>query len=156
MKPPLVIAIDGPSATGKGSVSRELARRVGFLHVDTGVMYRALTWHCLRTGVFPAEKIEHLSTEQSAAVARMCASWPVKIVPTEGELCVLVDGYRPLTELRQDEVARRRMEELGAKASAGRLSAKEEREYDALIEVSDVIATLQLKARQQVAEARPE
>ena len=105
MKPPLVIAIDGPSATGKGSVSRELARRVGFLHVDTGVMYRALTWHCLRTGVFPAEKIEHLSTEQSAAVARVCASWPVKLVSTEGELCVLVDGYRPLTELRAPEVA---------------------------------------------------
>lgn len=60
---------------------------------------------------------------------------------------------RAVTELRQDEVARRRMEELGAKASAGRLSPEEEREYDVLIEVSDVIATLQLKARQQVAGA---
>lgn len=105
MNPSIVIAIDGPSATGKGSVSRELARRIGFLHVDTGVMYRALTWHCLRTGVFPAEKIDHLSAEQSAAVARACASWPVKLVSAEGELCVLVDAYRPLAELRAPEVA---------------------------------------------------
>ena len=46
------------------------------------------------------------------------------------------------------------MEELGAKANARSLSPEEEREYDALIEVSDVIATLQLKARQQVAGAK--
>lgn len=69
--------------------------------------------------------------------------------------CFDLNTARAVTELRQDEVARRRMEELGAKASAGRLAPEEEREYDALIEVSDVIATLQLKARQQVAEAKP-
>ena len=69
--------------------------------------------------------------------------------------CFDLNTARAVTELRQDEVARRRMEELGAKASAGQLSPEEEREYDALIEVSDVIATLQLKARQQVAGAKP-
>ncbi len=69
--------------------------------------------------------------------------------------CFDLNTARAVTELRQDEVARRRVEELGAKASAGRLAPEEEREYDALIEVSDVIATLQLKARQQVAEAKP-
>lgn len=69
--------------------------------------------------------------------------------------CFDLNTARAVTELRQDEVARGRMEALGAKASAGRLSPEEEREYDALIEVSDVIATLQLKARQQVAGAKP-
>jgi hypothetical protein len=68
--------------------------------------------------------------------------------------CFDLHTARAVTELRQDEVARRRMEELGDKASAGRLSPDEEREYDALIEVSDVIATLQLKARQQLAGAK--
>src|SRR3989442_857618 len=48
--------------------------------------------------------------------------------------CFDLNTARALTELRQDEVARRRMEELGDKASAGRLSPEEEREYDALIE----------------------
>ncbi len=68
--------------------------------------------------------------------------------------CFDLNTARAVTELRQDELARQRMEELGTKASAGRLSPEEEREYDALIEVSDVIATLQLKARQQVAGAK--
>ena len=68
--------------------------------------------------------------------------------------CFDLNTARAVTELRQDDLARRRMEELGAKASAGRLSPEEEREYDALIEVSDVIATLQLKARQQLAGAK--
>ena len=47
------------------------------------------------------------------------------------------------------------MEELGAKASDGQLSDEEAREYEALIEVGDVVATLQLKARQQLATAKP-
>ena len=68
--------------------------------------------------------------------------------------CFDLSTARALSELRQDELARRRMDELGGKASAGRLSPEEEREYDALIEVSDVIATLQLKARQQLAGAK--
>lgn len=48
MTPPaaLVIAIDGPSGSGKSSVSREVARRLGLQFLDTGAMYRALTWWC--------------------------------------------------------------------------------------------------------------
>jgi hypothetical protein len=69
--------------------------------------------------------------------------------------CFDLNTARALAELRQDERVRERMEELGAKASEGRLSAEETREYDALIEVSDVVATLQLKARRQVAAAKP-
>jgi hypothetical protein len=69
--------------------------------------------------------------------------------------CFDRETARALTELRPDEQARRRMEELGAKAGAGTLSAAEAREYDALIEVGDVVATLQLKARQQLAADKP-
>ena len=47
----IVIALDGPSASGKGTCGRYLARKLGFRYVDTGAMYRTLTWHCLRTGV---------------------------------------------------------------------------------------------------------
>ena len=64
--------------------------------------------------------------------------------------CFDLNTAKVVTELRQDELVRRRMEELGAKADEGSLSPEEEREYDALIEVSDVIAALQLKARQQL------
>ena len=64
--------------------------------------------------------------------------------------CFDLNTAKAVTELRQDELVRQRMEELGAKADEGPLSPEEEREYDALIEVSDVIAVLQLKARQQL------
>ncbi len=47
----LVIAIDGPSGSGKSSVSRAVARRLGLAYLDTGAMYRAATWWCLSEGV---------------------------------------------------------------------------------------------------------
>lgn len=46
----LVVAIDGPSGSGKSSVSKEAARRLRAAFLDTGAMYRALTWACLETG----------------------------------------------------------------------------------------------------------
>ncbi|MUK03136.1 (d)CMP kinase [Vibrio cholerae] len=47
----LVVAIDGPSGSGKSSVSREVARRLRAAYLDTGAMYRAVTLHCITTGV---------------------------------------------------------------------------------------------------------
>jgi CMP/dCMP kinase len=49
--PPLVIAIDGPSGSGKSSTSRGVASRLGLDYLDTGAMYRAATWLALQTGV---------------------------------------------------------------------------------------------------------
>lgn len=46
----LVVAIDGPSGSGKSSVSKEVARRLRLAYLDTGAMYRALTWFCLDSG----------------------------------------------------------------------------------------------------------
>jgi cytidylate kinase len=51
-----VIAIDGPAASGKSSVARELARRLGFVYVNSGAMYRAVTWSVLQHGVDPADE----------------------------------------------------------------------------------------------------
>jgi cytidylate kinase len=48
---PLVIAVDGPSGSGKSSVSREVARRLGLEYLDTGAMYRAATWSALEAGL---------------------------------------------------------------------------------------------------------
>jgi len=48
---PLVIAIDGPSGSGKSSVSRAVAQRLGLALLDTGAMYRALTWWCAQRGI---------------------------------------------------------------------------------------------------------
>lgn len=51
-----VIAIDGPAASGKSSVAHELARRLEFDYVNSGAMYRAVTWSVLNRGIDPADK----------------------------------------------------------------------------------------------------
>jgi cytidylate kinase len=48
---PLTIAIDGPSGAGKGTVARALAARLGYQHLDTGAMYRAVAWKAVRSGM---------------------------------------------------------------------------------------------------------
>ena len=61
--PHQIIAIDGPAASGKSSVARELARRLGFVYVNSGAMYRAMTWLVLERGISPrnASAIEQLA-----------------------------------------------------------------------------------------------
>src|SRR5438105_1611563 len=51
-----VIAIDGPAASGKSSVAYQLARRLNFIYVNSGAMYRAITWSVLNRGIDPASK----------------------------------------------------------------------------------------------------
>jgi len=50
-----VIAIDGPAASGKGTLARKLAEKLGYAHLDTGALYRAVGWHVLETGGDPAD-----------------------------------------------------------------------------------------------------
>lgn len=52
----IVIAIDGPAASGKSSVAKLLGRKLGFLYVNSGAMYRAVTWLVLQKGVNPADE----------------------------------------------------------------------------------------------------
>lgn len=52
---PLVVAVDGPAGSGKSSVSRAAARRLGFAYLDTGAAYRSLAWHVLETGRDPED-----------------------------------------------------------------------------------------------------
>src|SRR5215468_12441545 len=60
----LVVAVDGPSGTGKSTVSRRLATALDARYLDTGAMYRAVTWAVLEAGVDPAD---------ADAVAAVCA-----------------------------------------------------------------------------------
>ena len=81
-----VIAIDGPAASGKSSVSRELAQRLGYVYVNTGAMYRAVTWHALQLAVDPtdASAIEHLLETAS-----------LECSVSGGQSCFLVNGMDP-------------------------------------------------------------
>lgn len=57
----LVVAIDGPAASGKSTVAKELAKRLGLVHIDTGAMYRAITYLVLKKGLDPENEEESCS-----------------------------------------------------------------------------------------------
>ena len=66
---PLVVAVDGPSGSGKSSVCRAAASRLGTAYLDTGAMYRAVTWSCLRAGVDLADPAAVAGHVRSVALA---------------------------------------------------------------------------------------
>ena len=70
-----MIAIDGPAASGKSSVARELARRLGFVYVNSGAIYRAITWYLLQRDISPDDSACVAQTVESA----MCCPGPSKL-----------------------------------------------------------------------------
>ena len=88
-----VIAIDGPAGSGKSTVAKALAARLGLGYLDTGAMYRAVTFAALRRGIDPGE------AEQ---VARMVPDLELAVGP-DG---VVVDGVDATIEIRGPEVSR--------------------------------------------------
>ena len=63
-----VIAIDGPSGVGKGTVARALAAALGYRHVDTGAMYRAVAWRALQLGVDLDDEEAVVRVAETAAI----------------------------------------------------------------------------------------
>src|SRR5947208_802312 len=96
MKHPIVIAIDGTSASGKSTNSKLVARALDFVHVDTGAMYRTLAWYCLKQKVDVADP---------KAVAGACRKWKTSLACIENQVQLLVDGYFPAQEIRTAEVS---------------------------------------------------
>ncbi|MEI2276235.1 (d)CMP kinase [Paenarthrobacter ilicis] len=93
---PLVIAIDGPSGSGKSSVSKEVARRLKLAYLDTGAMYRALTWYCLKTGV---------DLQDGAAVEEASKKIPLEISTSTVTEYVAVDGTDITEEIRDPRIS---------------------------------------------------
>jgi len=63
-----VVAIDGPAASGKSSVARELAGRLGFIYVNSGAVYRAITWYLLEKGIYAEDSNRIAEALESAAI----------------------------------------------------------------------------------------
>ena len=97
----LIIAIDGPSGAGKGTVARGLAARLGYRHLDTGAMYRAIAWKAVNDG---------LSLDDEAAVAALAETARLDVGPDR----VLIDDRDVTTAIRTPEIDR-------AAAAAARL-----------------------------------
>jgi cytidylate kinase len=90
---PLVIAIDGPSGAGKGTVARAIAAELGYRHVDSGAMYRAVGWKALRDGV---------PLDNEAAVAALAEASPIDFAGTT----VTIDGVDVTRAIRTPEIDR--------------------------------------------------
>jgi len=92
-----VVAIDGPAAAGKGTVARLVARRLGFLFVDSGAMYRAITLKALKAGI-------NLSDETK--IKELAARTKLELFDTPSGYRVLMDGEDISREIRDEEVSR--------------------------------------------------
>jgi cytidylate kinase len=99
VKSPPVIAIDGPVAAGKSTVGQLLARRLGYFYLDTGVLYRALTWQALRRGIAPEDGQRLASLARDLKVAIRAPS------RADGRQCVvIVDGRDVSLAIRSPKV----------------------------------------------------
>ena len=88
---PLIIAIDGPSGAGKGTVARALATRLNYRHIDTGAMYRAVAWKALY------ERIDLTDEDAIAALAR-------RVSIETGDGVVRVDGHDVASAIRTPQI----------------------------------------------------
>jgi cytidylate kinase len=90
-----VVAIDGPAASGKSSVARQLARQIGFDYVNSGAMYRAVTWHVLQQAVSPGD---------GAAIARLLENTRIDCTRERDASRILINGVDLAEHLRDDRV----------------------------------------------------
>src|SRR5712672_660709 len=88
-----VVAIDGPAASGKSSVARELARKLEFVYVNSGAIYRAITWHILQRKI-------HL--EENERIAGALQAVDITCCLQDNESRILIDDVDPGEHLRDD------------------------------------------------------
>ncbi|MFO0794994.1 MAG: (d)CMP kinase [Candidatus Brocadiaceae bacterium] len=91
----MVIAIDGPAGSGKSTIAKMLAKRLGFKYLDTGAMYRALTWRAMQKGV---------NLEDENALCRLMDQTTIDFQSSEDGLFVFVDGADVTKEIRLPSV----------------------------------------------------
>lgn len=92
----LVIAIDGPAGAGKSTVARSVARRLGYLYIDTGAMYRAVTLQALR---------QRVDMDDAAGLMALARAVDIRLVPgAEGRQRVFLDGEDVTEAIRSPEV----------------------------------------------------
>ncbi len=98
-KPPTIIAIDGPAASGKSTLGWRLAEALGYLFFDTGVMYRAVTWLALEGGT---------DVQDEAAISSLAENTQIEVLPAskpDGRACdVIVNGKDVTWAVRSAEV----------------------------------------------------
>lgn len=98
MKHRLIVAIDGPAGAGKSSIAKIVAHELGYLYIDTGAMYRAITWKALQ---------RHLNIHDGDALTRLAKETEIELKPDAkgSALRVFVDGEEVTPEIRSENVS---------------------------------------------------
>lgn len=91
----MIITIDGPAASGKSTVARALAKRLGYHYIDTGAFYRAFTWKAIRVKA---------NLKDEPGLCRLASKTRIEIEINQGGTKVLVDGRDVTEEIRSPEV----------------------------------------------------
>ena len=91
----VIVAIDGPAGAGKSSITKLLARRLGYLHIDTGAMFRAVALMAQRAGI---------SCEEDTRLAELCRGLSITFQRDAGNCRVLVNGEDVSSAIRTEEV----------------------------------------------------
>src|SRR5271169_1319326 len=94
MKQPIIIAIDGTSASGKSTNAKLVAKALGYVYVDTGAMYRTLAWYCLQKKADPHDE---------KSVAALCRKWKTSLECVENQVHLVRDCYFSAKEIRTAE-----------------------------------------------------
>lgn len=115
----IVIAIDGPAASGKSSVARALARRLGFAYVNTGAMYRAVTWLVASKGISPDDQ-EHVQS--------LLQSTKITCGLRDSDSTILLDGNDPSEHL-VDEAVNTNVSAVSSIPEVRRLLVEKQRAY---------------------------
>src|SRR6056297_3627696 len=96
LKQGVVVSVDGPSASGKSTVSRGVAERLGFTYCDSGSLYRAVTWKALR---------EDLDIEDEELVLEMLEEMEWDFFEDGKAMAFTIDGINPGNQIRSAQVA---------------------------------------------------
>ncbi len=102
-----IVAVDGPSASGKSTVSRRAAQALGFMYVDSGALYRGVTWKCVKEGI---------DVKDAQAVTNLLIRMNMELVVKDHAVGYLIDGEDPGQEIRAEPV-RERVADIAAQQS---------------------------------------
>lgn len=103
----IIVAVDGPSASGKSTVSRRTAQALGFVYVDSGAVYRGVTWKCVKEGI---------DVKDAQAVTNLLIRMNMELVLRDNAVGYLIDGEDPGQDIRAEPV-RERVADIAAQQS---------------------------------------
>ena len=114
-----MVAIDGPAASGKSCVARTLAKKIGFVYVNSGAMYRAVTWYALQKGI--------PTTDQEKIVA-LLQTMDIECGLAGGESTIKIDGVDP-SQFLNDEPVNHNVSNIASIAEVRKVLVARQQEY---------------------------